>query len=382
MIEIALVKPNRAGGVSPLSSSRGRPNPVGRVAVLAVWLPLLAGCQFDDDDPHRLVIATPWPIEARAACAAVFALDSGHGPITWVELGSHRWLDACDRRGGVDLILGGPAHSMQDLADHDRLIPIKPDDPVPWRQIQRPGAPELIPPGLDPRDDPATLAEAQRVLASAGWTKGYEALARRPIGHPFAPAEPITLANPARLEAVALVRGGRHPDQAARFLAALTDQGWITPAQPDADEAARTDNLLADLLGAALIDARNERRDAQMALEAHGHPTIAEEAVGQLPPWPPASVARLRDQPARVALADALVEQVAPNPLARFWLAESWHQPDRRVNLDLLHQISGAEGGRLVREPRFRAWLRGEWTAWTQQLYRRVARLAGGYRPS
>ena len=350
--------------------------------LVAVFLPLLAGCLFNDNDPHRLVIATPWPVEARAACAAVFALDSGHGPITWVELGSHRWLDACDRRGGVDLILGGPAHSMQDLADHDRLIPIKPNDPVPWRQIQRPGAPELIPPGLDPRDDPATLAEAQRVLASEGWAKGYATLARRPIGHPFAPSEPISLGEPARIEAVALVRGGRHPDQAERFLATLTDQGWITPAKFDAQETARTDALLVDLLGAALIDARNERRDARMALEAFGHPAIAEDAVGQLPPWPPASLARLRDQPARVALADALVEQVAPDPHARFWLIESWHQPHRRVDLDLLHQISTAEGGRLAREPRFRAWLRGEWTAWTQQLYRRVARLAGGYRPS
>ncbi len=46
----------------------------------------------------------------------------------------------------------------------------------------------------------------------------------------------------------------------------------------------------------------------------------------------------------------------------------------------MLRELAQAEGGRLVREPRFRAWLRGEWTAWTQQLYRRVARLAGGYR--
>ena len=43
---------------------------------------------------------------------------------------------------------------------------------------------------------------------------------------------------------------------------------------------------------------------------------------------------------------------------------------------------AGAAEGRLAREPRFRAWLRGEWTAWTRQLYRRVARLAGGYVPS
>ena len=47
-----------------------------------------------------------------------------------------------------------------------------------------------------------------------------------------------------------------------------------------------------------------------------------------------------------------------------------------------LAELAGAADGRLAREPRFRAWLRGEWTAWTRQLYRRVARLAGGYVPS
>ena len=351
-------------------------------SLVAIWLPLLTGCLFEDDDPHRLVIATPWPVEAREACAAAFAHDSGNGPITWVELGSHRWADVRDRRGGVDLILGGPAHAMQVLADQGHLISIKPNDPVAWRQVQRPGPAEVVPPGLDPRDSPATLAEAQRVLSIKGWNEGYESLVRRPVGYPFAPADPIKIDGPPRIEAIALVRGGSHPDQAERFLTALTAEGWITPSPPDAEVQARTDDLVADLLGAALIDARNERRDAQMALETHSHPAIAEGAVGQLPPWPPASVAQLQEGEGRGPLAEALIEQIAPDPTARLWLAASWHQPRQRVNLDLLRAISAAEGGQLVREPRFRAWLRGEWTAWTQQLYRRVARLAGGYRPS
>jgi hypothetical protein len=48
----------------------------------------------------------------------------------------------------------------------------------------------------------------------------------------------------------------------------------------------------------------------------------------------------------------------------------------------LMAEMAAAVDGRLAREPRFRAWLRSEWTAWHRQLYRRVARVAGGYVPS
>ena len=354
----------------------------GRAWLVLAWLPLVGGCWLAGDDPAGLVIATPWPPAARSACAATCAGEGSFPPIIWVELGSERWADACDRRGGVDLILGGPARTMRDLADGGRLEPIDPTDPVAWRQISRPGPVEPISAGLDPREAPATLAEARSVLDTNGWARGSALLATRPIGHPFAPIDPLPPGKTPLVEAVALVRGGRHLDDARRWLAALERQGWITPAPADAVVLAGVDDLLADLLGAALIDARNERRDALMALETHGHPAIAAAAMGQLPPWPPASVTRLRADPRRGGLADALVEQVAPDPTARFWLAESWNQPRRRVGLDLLRQLAAAEGGRLVREPRFRAWLRGEWTAWTHQLYRRVARLAGGYRPA
>ncbi len=327
-------------------------------------------------------------MSVRLACEAVYRQEGGSRPIVWVELGSHRWADACDRRGGVDLVLGGPARLFQKLADAGRLDPISPTDPVAWRVVERPrglvASSETNPSvdrGQDPRDDPATFAEAKSVLEAQGWSKGYETLVRRPVElMPKIPTPRATSTMP--LEAVALSKTGRHPDQARRFLTALTSQGWITPATFNADGDARTDDLLADLLGAALVDARNERRDALIALEVHGHPSLAEYSIGEAPPWPPASVAKLRADPISVSLLDSLTVQIAPDPLALDWLRASWQEPKRAVDLPLLREISQASGGRLVREPRFRAWLRGEWTAWTQQIYRRVARLAGGYRPS
>lgn len=381
-------------------SAGGDAHPAGRRAAVRSSLVVgllvaTVGCSARDDDPHRLVIATPWPPAARAACEALFADEGGHHPITWVELGAHRWGDACDRRGGVDLVLGGPAHVIQALADAGRLVPLgsildrqgratetdKPS-PVPWWVASRPAHPSSPATGPDPRDANGALGAARAVLIAEGWAEGYATLVRRPVGWSPCAVLPDRSQPPPASEAVALVRGGRHPDMAQRFLGSLARQGWIAPAPRDADVAARIDDLLADLLGAVLIDARNERRDAQMALAAHGRPAIAEAAYGAPPPWPPASVAKLQADPARAPLADALAEQISPDPAARFWLQTSWHGPSRRVDLDLLREIALADEGRLVREPRFRAWLRGEWTAWTQQLYRRVARLAGGYRPA
>ncbi len=359
----------------------------GRRAIWGASLVLgLVGCVPSGEDSHALIIATPWPPAARAACDALQQVDGSARPITWVELGSHRWLDACDRRGGIDLILGGPVRKFQALADSGLLEPIEARDPVSWREVDCPriASAALRPEEAgraDPRDDFAALARAQATLSARGWTKGYEILVRHPV--PWIPGTERTQPDrPPHREGVALLRSGRHPDQARRFLAMLTRQGRIGPGPPDAALAARTEDLLADLLGAALVDARNERRDAQVALEANQHPQIAEVAVGDAPPWPPASVTKLRVEPGRGALADALIEQITPDPAAREWLRASWQEPRHRIDLDLLRAVAQAEGGRLVREPRFRAWLRGEWTAWTQQLYRRVARLAGGYRPS
>ncbi len=105
------------------------------------------------------------------------------------------------------------------------------------------------------------------------------------------------------------------------------------------------------------------------------------------PPWPPASVAKYlgREGERAMSLIETLATEVAAEALARTrWLLRSWLSPARRIDGPLLAELSQAADGRLYREPRFRAWLREEWTAWARQRYRRVARYAAarGRRPA
>ena len=102
--------------------------------------------------------------------------------------------------------------------------------------------------------------------------------------------------------------------------------------------------------------------------------------MNEPPSWPPASVAHYlsRDGQTGMALVQTLAHEVAPDPAARAWLLRSWLSPPRLVDETLLAEITQAAGGRLGREPRFRAWLSAEWTASARQRYRRVARLATG----
>jgi len=311
--------------------------------------------------------------------------------ILWVALApGERMADVLDRRGGVDVLLGGPPSAFARLADSGRLVRVEPSDPLAWRIARRPRAkagPAASPPARaqgDPRDDPSALASARRSLDSEGWAKGYEGLVRlasltRPTpGRPEAPGPD----DPPADESAAIPAGGRDPARSRRFLKALEGLGLVEAAPAGSAEAASADSLLADLLGVALVDAREELRDAESALRRFNHPPAAEGAIGERPPWPPASVARLLARPADGPLVDMLAEQIAPDPDARDWLRASWSRPGRPVDGELLAGIAAAADGRLAREPRFRAWLRAEWTAWTRQLYRRVARVAGGYVPS
>jgi hypothetical protein len=138
--------------------------------------------------------------------------------------------------------------------------------------------------------------------------------------------------------------------------------------------------LLADLLGATLVDAQDElvAAWAKLAAAAYpGYPKRAERWMTEAPPWPPASVDKLLKKGEEGAmLLETLTTQIAPDADVRNWLLRSWLAPARRVDGRLLTELAGAEGGRLVREPRFRMWLRSEWTAWARQRYRRVTRLA------
>ncbi len=154
--------------------------------------------------------------------------------------------------------------------------------------------------------------------------------------------------------------------------------GSARPQRAAVDTA--VESLIADLLGAALVDARDELFSAWAAVEKAGEPAAALDRLLEPPTWPPPSVARyLRDGGENgMSLLQTLAAELAPDAPARAWLVASWLAPQRTVDLALLAEIAHAADGRLSREPRFRTWLAAEWTASARQRYRRVARLAAG----
>ena len=359
------------------------------LAALVAFAVTLPGC--NSKPSPSLVVATSWPPAARLGLEFAFRKDGGS--ITWVGIdGASGLAAALGRWGGVDLILGGPASDLVRLVDAGRLEPIEADDPTPWRVIRRPGVTSGPAPSADhadPRDDPATLDQIKAILERDGWTSGYRTLVRRAaLARPSVARTstngPPSLGGPSPSdppEVVALVRDGSHGAQARRLLELLEAGRGLEVPRSEALRQARADGLLADLLGAALIDARSELQSAEAAIRRSPRPEAADLAFGDRPPWPPTSVAKLQGSGDR-SLIETLVEQLATDPEVRVWLLASWAGPKRAIDGAVLDEIAGALEGRVSREPRFRAWLRAEWAAWHRQLYRRVARVAGGYIPS
>jgi hypothetical protein len=179
-------------------------------------------------------------------------------------------------------------------------------------------------------------------------------------------------AGPGPIESMAVNPATAHPELAARLLTALADQLTATTgAGPEPGGG-----LLDDLLGATLVDAQPELVLARAALnrmEPGDRSRQLDRYLVEPPPWPPTSVRKLGDP----GLVDLLAAQVAPGLDARGWLLQSWEQPPRPLDGRLLERIAAAAGGKLASDPRFRAWLRAEWTTWACQNYRRVAREAG-----
>jgi hypothetical protein len=344
------------------------------------------------------------------------------------------------RRAAPDVLLGGPATLYRRLDDAGVLAPAVSGAPA-WHLSRRakmglainvrsaglgpasgaklgidphaPGAPErarLIT-FDDPRHDPVALLWARNELATAGsWPEGYARLVRfaggsrrpgRQAGSAQAAVEsseadltpaaaqpeglPPGMAFVAEsegedwLEGVAAVRGGHHPALAEAFIRFVAETQGGMLAADDAPTPPAHDALLGDLLGSTLVDAQDELWAAWAALETAGRPARAEGWMTEPPPWPPASVERIlaRDE-SPMSLLETLAAQIAPDADTRGWLLRSWLAPRRLIEGRVLEELSEAVDGRLIREPRFRAWLRGEWTAWARQRYRRVARLSQG----
>jgi hypothetical protein len=361
------------------------------------------------------VVATSWPIAERVRLESEFRkwaaqskLDLGEQPINlkWLILTPGDDLArVASRRNPPDVLLGGSAGAFDRLARAGRLSPLPGQRAAYWC-IARPSTFRLVDgsplsePGHetaglgDPRTDPARLVWAMSQLKPGHWREGYARLVEtaghaRSIGL-LAGANPRTLAASDRdrppasgsSECAGILRLARDQAAASEFLRFLiesrqfdvaSNRGVINDA-PDPGVA----SLVADLLGATLVDAQDELWAAWGALKRAGNPGPAHRWLTEPPAWPPASIEKYlrREGENAMSLIETLAAELAPDAVVRGWLIRSWLAPPRPVDEALLSELARAVEGRLSREQRFRSWLRAEWTAWARQRYRRVARLA------
>ena len=243
----------------------------------------------------------------------------------------------------------------------------------------------------DPRDDPAAYLSARAIIdAKSSWNEGYAQLIRLAAAESSPQAGRASDLFPNEPNGAP---GGSLPNEpngaAGRFLPNEPNGPPVRPLPNEPKEAREptspnepngvADGLLADLLGTTILDAQDELTRAGSALRGHSASVELLDTWTQAPPWPPEFVSQLIRR--RMRRGDdpgpwvgALAAQIAPEPASRDWLLASWTRPRRPVDGALLAEIAAADGGRLGREPRFRAWLRGEWRAWARQKYRLVER--------
>jgi len=267
----------------------------------------------------------------------------------------------------------------------------------------------------DPRYDPLSFAWAKKVLETGAWAEGYAQLVEsageaRQIGRRpgsalaavsrgearSAPATPESVASAGKavrftltpgtetaewVEGGAILAGTPRVRLARWFRDFLRERLGASPAESESRGSRDADDLLSDLLGATLVDTQDELWEAWTRLERTGHPKRPTMWMMQAPPWPPASITKLAETDPSGTLVQTLAVELAPDADIRAWLLRDWLGPPRLIDGQVLTQIATAVDGRLMREPRFRAWLRAEWTAWARQRYRRVARMAREWEP-
>ncbi|MDR3619819.1 MAG: hypothetical protein P4L85_10760 [Paludisphaera borealis] len=326
------------------------------------------------------------------------------------------WIAKPGDANPPDVFLGGPISFFVDLASKDQLESLGsgPDRPF-WSTARRSvvgmveGAPSPTSRTVlaDPRVDPLTLAWGLGRLRDDGWPVAYAKLidlygraqtagwhvgsARAAVVRGDADATIARLDEGAASatdsvvfeEGAAIRRDARRMTAARSFLQFLDERRDASAEKAGIGLSPNAESLAADLLGATLVDAQDELRKAIDEVRKAGSPPGAVPLLTQLPPWPPASVEKLlkRGGEGAATLVETLAGQVAPEPGPRLWLSQSWLRHRKPIDGALLSELAAVDQGRLAREPRFRAWLRAEWTQWARQRYRWVARLAAARSP-
>lgn len=317
--------------------------------VLLITLLLLPlGCARAS--PDVLMVATNWP---EVACASIEQAIAGNPlRIRWLRVPpADDPTRSVDRQTDVDIVLGGPLESYARLAARNRLQPFMASDARPWRTVSRPSA------KVHPTD-------RVRASTSSDWPAEYA----RSVLDAAEDRRPDVESG----EGVGLVAGSRRAEQARALLAVLVE---ATPTLSTA-------SLQLELLDSTLGVARPELRAARASLARKGDPAQPLAWMTEPPPWPPASITRMRTRPDGPALIALLAEQVAPDRSARDWLLRAFDRVPKPLDVEMLGELDEVARGKLASDPRFRAWLRSEWTAWARQRYRRVVRDPSQWRRS
>lgn len=396
-------------------------HPISRRGFLSLAAPALASGCVPERTNREPVVVTAWSNDRIKRF--VESVKSSYPQVL-----SYRWIRVSERASqipgrvmslGPDFVIGLGAEACRRLAAEGVLQEWRPTSLVApgfafridLLESQRLGSiskwTDLAAPGFagkvvfaDPRTDSAALAACSAGLGEADWGSGYASLVRiasnaLSVGLGSAEATLLdgrAIAGPAledwrrddprigfspilgrpRVEGAGVVRGrsADAPSLDRLFPSVISE----SDAQPDPALG-----LIADLLGATLIDALPELASASRTLAGQAKSERLERLLTDPPAWPPASAEILMksgDGPGGASLYQTLLAQLAPTSNARDWLRESWSSPPRTLAGELLGEIASAADGELARSPRFRSWLVAEWRAWARQRYRRVERLA------
>jgi hypothetical protein len=370
----------------------------------------LFGC--DQPGAPSLLVATSWPRSERERIESEFQkwsessnVDPGRQSIRieWLTLASGDDIERLTRRRfDPDVLLIAGVGALERLERDGQLLPITSTGGARWclrpRVITERAGPtdedSVLDDLRDPRVDGPSLAWTVKVLERHHWREGYATLVKLAAHEPRIGGRASAGRRPAHHDAsvdkvdfsprecAAILRSTRDPAGAREFVRFLTETRAMEAAPTASGDGLARDrdveSLVGDLLGATLVDAQDELWAAWRALGQAGSPELAHKWLVEPPSWPPASIEKYlkREGERAMSLIETLAAELSPRPEVRGWLIRSWLKSPRLVDQDLLAEMAHAADGSLVHEPRFRSWLRAEWTASARQRYRRVAKLA------
>lgn len=151
-----------------------------------------------------------------------------------------------------------------------------------------------------------------------------------------------------------------------------TQNGWFASRPSITQTGPRTAEICGMMARLLRLDCRDELIETWAEIQAttgERRPE-AETYLTTPPPWPPASIQRLR-QVRGFEYVVALADQLAIDATQRDVLIDEFGKPDGLLDFRV---IESADRGRLAGSTRFVAWLHAEWAAWVKQRCRRTVR--------